>query len=400
MPDQSIVCPKCGAKIELTAAITQQIEEKLQAQFDGQAKQREADFKKTLAAKDKEAEEKIAEAREKLEAQAKKQAAETVAVELRDLKSQVAEQSDQLKKAQDKEIEFRKNLRELERREQNLKLEVERTLDAEREKIRKETVAKTDEDHRLKDREKDKKLEEMKEQIEDLKRKAEQGSQQAQGEVLELELEEALRGMFRYDEVEPVAKGKKGGDVVQTVKTNTGQSCGIILWESKRTKNWADGWVPKLKDDLRAAKADMAVIVTEMLPAGVKHIGQVDGVWVVDFASVAGLALALRQNLIEIAQARSALVGQKGKMEHLYNYLSGPEFRRRVEGIVEAFVNMKTDLDAERRAMEKNWAKREKQIERMMHNTAGMYGDMEGIIGAALLPVQMLELPAGDGKTG
>jgi hypothetical protein len=400
MADQSITCPKCGAKIEINAAITHQIEEKLQAQFDGQAKQREADFKKTLAAKDKEAEEKIAEAREKLEAQAKKQAAETVAVELRDLKSQVAEQSDQLKKAQDKEIEFRKNLRELERREQNLKLEVERTLDAEREKIRKETVAKTDEDHRLKDREKDKKLEEMKEQIEDLKRKAEQGSQQAQGEVLELELEEALRGMFRYDEVEPVAKGKKGGDVVQTVKTNTGQSCGIILWESKRTKNWADGWVPKLKDDLRAAKADMAVIVTEMLPAGVKHIGQVDGVWVVDFASVAGLALALRQNLIEIAQARSALVGQKGKMEHLYNYLSGPEFRRRVEGIVEAFVNMKTDLDAERRAMEKNWAKREKQIERMMHNTAGMYGDMEGIIGAALLPVQMLELPAGDGKTG
>jgi hypothetical protein len=400
MADQSITCPKCGAKIEINAAITHQIEEKLQAQFDGQAKQREADFKKTLAAKDKEAEEKIAEAREKLEAQAKKQAAETVAVELRDLKSQVAEQSDQLNKAQDKEIEFRKNLRELERREQNLKLEVERTLDAEREKIRKETVAKTDEDHRLKDREKDKKLEEMKEQIEDLKRKAEQGSQQAQGEVLELELEEALRGMFRYDEVEPVAKGKKGGDVVQTVKTNTGQSCGIILWESKRTKNWADGWVPKLKDDLRAAKADMAVIVTEMLPAGVKHIGQVDGVWVVDFASVAGLALALRQNLIEIAQARSALVGQKGKMEHLYNYLSGPEFRRRVEGIVEAFVNMKTDLDAERRAMEKNWAKREKQIERMMHNTAGMYGDMEGIIGAALLPVQMLELPAGDGKTG
>jgi hypothetical protein len=400
MADQSITCPKCGAKIELTAAITHQIEEKLQAQFDGQAKQRGKEFEKALAAKDREVETRVAAAQAQLEAQAKKNAEDSVAVELRDLKEQLTEQSRKLGEARQQELDLRKKQRELQDREDNLKLELQRTLDTEREKIRRDSVARADEDHRLKDREKDKQLDDMRQQIEELKRKAEQGSQQAQGEVLELELEESLRGMFRYDEVVPVAKGKKGGDVVQTVKTNTGQSCGVILWESKRTKNWADGWVPKLKDDLRAAKADVAVIVTEMLPSGVKHIGQVDGVWVVDFASVAGLALALRQNLIEIAQARSALVGQKGKMEHLYNYLSGPEFRRRVEGIVEAFVNMKTDLDAERRAMEKNWAKREKQIERMMHNTAGMYGDMQGIVGQTLLPVQMLELPAGDAKAG
>ncbi len=397
MPEQAIICPKCGAKIELTAAITHQIEEELEAQFEARTKQREKEFERALAAKESEADKKIAEARIQLEAQAKKRAEESITIELNDLKAQIAEQSDRLKKAQDKELELRKKQRELERQEQNLKLEVERSLDAERERIRKEAVDSFAEDHRLKDREKDKKLDEMKQQIEDLKRKAEQGSQQAQGEVLELELEEALREMFRYDEIEPVAKGRKGGDVVQTVKTNSGQSCGVILWESKRTKNWSDQWVPKLKDDLRAAKADVAVIVTEVLPDGVKHIGQVDGVWVVDFASVAGLAIALRQNLVEIAHARSALAGQKGKMEHLYNYLSGPEFRRRLEGVVEAFVAMKTDLDTEKRVMEKQWGKREKQIERVLQNMAGMYGELQGIVGAALPPVQLFELPSGEG---
>jgi len=276
-------------------------------------------------------------------------------------------------------------------------LELERKLDEGRGKIREDALARAAEEHHLKDREKDKQLEDMRRQIEDLKRKAEQGSQQAQGEILELELEDVLRANFRFDEVEPVAKGVRGADVLQRVVTSSGKPCGSILWESKRTKAWSDGWIQKLKDDQREAKADTGIIVSSILPKGVNHIGCIDGVWVSDFPSLIGLGAALRSGILQLAHAQNALSGKGEKMELIYKYLSGPEFRNRVEAIVEAFVAMKGDLDSEKRAMERAWSKREKQIERVIHNTSGMYGDLQGLIGVSLPPIPLLEMSPGEG---
>ena len=180
--------------------------------------------------------------------------------------------------------------------------------------------------------------------------------------------------------------------MTQIVMNASGQICGTIIWEMKRTKAWSDGWISKLKDDQRAGKADIAVIVSTVLPKDVSHLALLDGVWVSDVSTAIGLATALRGNLTELMLSRNSLAGKGEKMELLYNYLLGNEFKLRVEAIVEAFVSMKDDLDSEKRAMEKNWAKREKQIQKVMQSTAGMHGDLQGIIGASLPQIQQLEL--------
>jgi hypothetical protein len=377
-----------------------QIQEKSEKLREAQEKElefrkRERELKEREQKLLEETQQKFNEQRAKLEEQVKKQTAEKFALELRDLKNQVQETSEKLKEAQAKELEFRKRERELALREQSLKLELERTLADERNKIWNQATQKIAEEHRLKDAEKDKQLADMRQQIEDLKRKAEQGSQQAQGEVLEIELENLLRTKFRYDEILPVPKGIRGADVIQHVHTQFGNFCGSILWESKRTKTWNDAWIQKLKDDQRETKANFAVIVSTALPDGIKNIGNIEGVWIVDFASVVGIAMALRAGMIDVARTKSAVVGKSEKMELVYNYLAGQEFRQRVEAIVESFVAMKEDLDAEKRAMERNWAKREKQIDRIVQNTARLYGDLQGIIGGMLQPIARLELQAG-----
>ncbi len=313
-------------------------------------------------------------------------------IELDDLKAQLEERTKKLGAAQQQELALRKQQRELEERERSMNLELERRLDEERTKVREEALAKSAEEHHLRDREKDKQLEDMRKQIEDLKRKAEQGSQQAHGEVQELELEEILRSNFRFDEIEPVAKGVRGADVLQRVCSSSGKPLGSILWESKRTKAWSDGWIQKLKDDQREAKADIGIIVSSILPKGIPHIGSIEGVWVTDVPSLVGLGTALRAGISQLAHVQDALAGKGEKMELIYKYLSGPEFRHRVEAIVEAFVTMKTDLDSEKRAMERTWAKREKQIQRVIHNTSGMYGDLQGLIGTSLAAIPSLEM--------
>ena len=252
------------------------------------------------------------------------------------------------------------------------------------------------EEHRLKDMEKEKKISDMLKTIEELKRKGEQGSMQTQGEVLELDLEALLRSRFPTDEIEPVPKGIRGADILQRVHNRSGQLCGTIIWESKRTKAWSDGWIAKLKDDQREVKAEIAVIVSETLPSGVKAFTQMEGVWVADFTLAASLAEVLRSGLTQLALAKLSAVGRGEKMDVIYNYLSGPHFRQRVEGIVEAFKSMKEDLDQEKRAITRTWAKREKQIERVINNTAGMYGDIQGIIGASLPEIKILELDEGE----
>ncbi len=396
MAEQFITCPHCGRKIQLTEAFTHEIEDNLRREFDTQEKKKEKDHEQALKAKDKELEEKLAKEKARFESLANKHAEESVKTELKDLGNQLEEKDKRLEEARNQELKLRKRQRVLEEKEMDLKLEIERTLDKERKKIWEEATAKVDEERRLKDREKDLQMESMRKQIDELKRKAEQGSQQAQGEAQELELEDVLKENFRFDEIRAVAKGIRGADVLQNVHTPGGQHCGSILWESKRSKNWSDSWLQKLKDDQRVAKAEIAVLVSETLPKEISHIGQVNGVWVTDFSSVAGLSTALRSGLVQVAQARSALVGKSEKMDLIYNYLSGPEFKRRVEGIIEPFVAMKKDLDSERRAMEKVWAKREKQIQRVIQNTTGMYGDLQGIAGATLPEIKILELPGAE----
>jgi hypothetical protein len=212
--------------------------------------------------------------------------------------------------------------------------------------------------------------------------------------VLELDLESLLRTQFPTDGITPVPKGVHGGDVVHMIRDNAGGECGIILWESKRTKNWSDGWLPKLRGDQRAAKAHVAILVSDELPKGVTTFAFIDEVWVTNRACSIGLALALRCGVLDAAKVRRAIDGQQDKMAVLYNYLSSAGFRNRVTGIVEAFVTMKTDLEAEKRAITKHWAKREKQIEQALGHTSSMYGDLQGIIGGSLQTIESLELPA------
>lgn len=253
-----------------------------------------------------------------------------------------------------------------------------------------------EEKYQLKDAEKDKQLNDMKIQIDELKRKAEQGSQQTQGEVLELELENILKASFPHDHIEPVPKGIKGADVLHKVHSPSGQFCGTIVWESKRTKAWSDGWVTKLKADQRSVKGEIAVILTTALPKDVKSFAHINGVWITDYTSMVGLATAIRMGLIEIANTKQVAVGKKEKMEIVYNYLSGSDFKQKVEAIVEAFKDMKEGLEKEKKAFTKIWAKREKQLDLVINNTAGMYGDIHGIIGTSLPEIKLLEIESED----
>lgn len=374
MTKETIKCPKCGEVIELSEAISRDIEIRLKERYEKE----------------------IGKIQKSFEEKAKKEAQELVNLKISDLKEQLEEKTKNLKEAQKYELELRKRQRELEEKEEKLELELSRKIDAERQKIIEKASKGFEEKHQLKDAEKDKQLNDMKKQIDELKRKAEQGSQQMQGEVLELELEKSLKEEFPFDDIEPVAKGVRGGDIIQTVKTQSGRTCGKILWETKRTKTWSDSWIQKLKDDQREAKADLAILASESLPKGFHHFRQISGVWVTDILSAVSLALALRVVLIQVARERAVQVGKKEKMEIAYNYLTGPEFKNRVEAIVESFTAMKEDLEAEKRATQKIWAKREKQIERVISNTAGMHGDLQEIAGASLPTIKMLELPTDD----
>ena len=421
MAESKIVCPKCSHTFALTETVEKSVRAELSAEFDERAEALKIDFDKRQSALQKalneKAEELAAESKretakltaEKLgiekeitkRLEAAKKSLETAArseasAELESVQQELNNTAQKLKDAQAKELELRGQRRALEEARAEFELASARKLDEERDKIRSEVEGRIGEAHQLKSLEWTKKQADMEKLIDELRRKSEQGSQQAQGEVLELSIQETLRSTFTHDSIEPVAKGVTGGDVLQRVMTKTGQSAGAILYEIKRTKNWSDAWVQKLKDNQRSAKAELAVIITTAVPEGITRIGIVEGVWVVDVQSFPGLTLALRSSLIELHHARGAAVGKNEKMETLYSYLSGPEFRGRVEGIMEAFSTMRDDLDAEKRAIEKSWAKREKSLARVLSNTAGMHGDLAGIIGASLQEVPALTLEIKD----
>lgn len=377
----TVTCPKCQHKFSVDEALVPQIAQ-ARSQIETELRQKMLDWQKTKEESlQKSVEEKI---KKELLVQNEK--------ELKLLKEQNETQSKQLIEAQEKELQLRKERNLLDEEKKAFELKLQRQLDAEREKIRENVSKLLLEEHQLKDAENLKKISDMSKMIEELKLKAGQGSQQLQGEVLELELEELLKKTFPLDEILPVGKGINGADVIQKVHDITGKTCGSIVWESKRTKNWTEGWVAKLKDDLRASKGDVAVLVSAVLPSEINKFGPKDGIYITNFESFLSVASLLRIALIEQNKTKLSVVGKNEKMEAIYGYLSGNEFRQRVEAIVEAFSGMQSDLEKEKRMYTQIWAKREKQIQRVLESTIGMHGDLQGLMGASLPQLPSLEI--------
>ena len=210
--------------------------------------------------------------------------------------------------------------------------------------------------------------------------------------MLELDIQAALERQFPQDRIDPVLKGTRGADIRQRVRSERLEDCGLILWETKNAKNWAPAWIDKLKQDQLAAGAAAAVLVSVALPEGMEGFGRIDGIWVAGIRTWPALAIALREQILQVAYTRAASAGKNEKMELLYQYLAGDEFRQRLEAIVEAFTAMQAQIQRERRAMEKQWAEREKQIHRVIGSTSSMYGALQGIVGGGLAAIPALEL--------
>jgi hypothetical protein len=411
----SIKCPKCGEIIPITETLHHQLAEQARAEVKREladeqkiltAREKELQAREaTLAEAEKEIEDRVAKRvsvqKAKLSKDAFDKARAEVSLEVKQLQEDAAENDRKLREVKGNELKLRKEKRDLETARENLELDVTRKIDAERQRIRADALKDAAEQHRLKDAEKDHKFQEVQRMNEELNRKLQQGSQQIQGEVLELELEAVLRDCCRLDEVLPVPKGVCGADVLQKVNTRFGVCCGLIIWEAKHTKNWSDGWISKLKDDQQKARADIAVLVTDVLPKDVECFGRKDNVWITVPKYVPNLVATLRMILEEVAQTKRAVVSKNETVEALFNYLTGPDFANRVEAIMRGFIGMKQELDEEKRVTSRRWAKREKQLELVLGNTSGMYGDLQGLVGTSLRPIAALESadsdPTGEG---
>ena len=309
----------------------------------------------------------------------------------RDKDARIAELHTKLAAARQSEAQLMQRGRELDDREQALKLQVEQEVSGKLDQVRAVAANQAEERLGLQLADKDRALGDLRSTVEDLQRKLQQGSQQAQGETLEVLLEDQLRRKFPFDLIEPVAKGESGADVLQIVRDDGGHECGRILWESKRTKNWSPGWLPKLRGDQRAAKADLAVLISQAMPPDVQHFNEVDGVWVSSLSCTVPVAVALRASLLQLSGQRRASEGQQTKSEMVYNYLTGPHFRSRLDAISERWREMRKDLDDERRATMLRWKKREKQLDILLESTTGIMGDLHGITGSAVPEINALE---------
>lgn len=415
MTEPTIICPSCKTEIKLTESLAAPLIESTRKDFEKRLAQKDTEVAKREASL-REQEETLAKVKEsiddevasKLRLERSKIASEEArkaklalstdleekAKELEELQNVLKQRDEKLAEAQKAQADLIRKQRELDDAKREMELTVEKRVQEGLEATRDQARKDAEEQMKLKVMEKEHTISAMQKQIEELKRKAEQGSQQLQGEVQELELEAILSTKFPYDSIEPVPKGEHGGDILQRVNGHLGQRCGSILWESKRTKNWSDGWLTKLREDQRAAKAEISIIVSQALPKDVETFEHIDGVWVTHPKAAIPVAVALRHSLVEVAMARSASEGQQTKMEMVYQYLTGPRFRHRVQAIVEAFSSMQEDLDKEKKAIMKQWAKREEQIERVMQATVGMYGDLQGIAGKTLQEIEGLSIEA------
>ena len=371
--NDTIICPNCKKSIPLTEALSHQIQDKYAKFYKIRLEEEKNKFAKTL------------------QPELEKQLKEKMDFEIKNKNNELEELRKQNKNMQEQMLELNRLLRQIKSESEEKKIEMEKKLSAAEDKIRGEEKKKADEEYRLKILEKDKKLNDALKMVDEYKRKLEQGSQQTQGEVMEDELKKILTGEFPYDEIVNVPKGIRGADLIQVVKNNVGKKCGTILWESKRTKVWTEGWISKLKQDQREIKAELAIIVTQVLPGEINSFGIKEGIWVVDYRTLIGAAIALRNNLIELFSLRSANSGKEEKKEILWNYLTSVEFKQRVEAIYESYNNLRDELQKEKDWFTKKWAREEKSIERVKDNLLGMHGDLEGIVGKTLPELEQLK---------
>ena len=420
MVEPVIQCPYCHKEIKLNESLAAPLVEATRREFETKIAEKDTEIaRREAAVRDQEqsvaaakrhvADEIEAGIRREWQTIAQEEASkarrlvsdelEGKAKELAELEAVVKAKDEKLPVAQNAQAELIRKQRELDDQKRALELTVEQRVQESLGDVRSKAKLEAEEELTLKVAERDEAIAGLRRQIEVLKQKAEQGSQQLQGEVQEMELEALLAAKFPTDLVEPVPKGEFGGDILHRVLSSSGQQCGMVIWESKRTKNWSEGWLGKLKNDQRAAKADFAVLVSRTLPKEVVAFDFVEGVWVVEPRCAVPVAIALRQSLIELASTRQTNAGQRTKMGMVYEYLTGPRFRAHVESIVEKFTEMEADLARERKTMTRLWAKREEQIRGVIESTAGMYGDLEGIAGKGLNEIEGLQmnmLPSGE----
>ena len=374
MNKNTITCKKCGSEIEISEALTHQIEDQILISL-------EAKHKKELEEATKLAGDEVS-----------KKVSEQFTAQLASLQKENVEEIARNKKLTGQLGEMLEEMRTLRRRDEDREVEMKKKILEEEERIRAEAIKQTEDGHRFKDLEKDKKLQDALKQVDELKTKMEQGSQQTQGEILELELEKVLKTEFPSDNILEIKKGERGADIVHEVIDKWGRRCGTILWETKNAQ-WQNPWAAKLKEDQRAKKADLAVLVSVAKPDWLDAFVYREGIWITVWPAAVSLAYALRINLMSLYHEKSLLEGKDEKKDIMYEYLMGVEFRHRVESIVEGFSSMQLELEREKRWFSAKWNRQEKEMRKVLDNTYGMVGDLEGITGKTLSEIKTLELP-------
>ena len=413
----TIKCPNCGTEIDINEVLYHQLENKYKNEHLAEKKKLEAEIEakrkeyKTHLDSLKAKEEEFKEQKEKFEEEIKKATqiqlkAERVKLqeELRKeildeqsesmamLQKQLEEKSNQVKELNVAKAQIGQLQREKEEMESSIMAKAELALN-EKLKLEKEKIQKaTDEQNELKLRQKDEQLRQLQEQLQIAQRKAEQGSMQLQGEVQELAIEEWLKEKYPFDTIDEVKKGSSGADCMQIVHTRESQNCGKIYYESKRTKDFQKSWIEKFKADMREKGADIGVLVTDVMPSDMQRMGLYEGIWICSFEEFKGLSAVLREQIIKIHHAMKSQENKTDKMSLLYGFLTSNEFKMQIEAIVEAFTTMQSDLDSEKRSMQRIWKQREKQIEKVLDNTINMYGSIRGIAGNAIGNIKALEL--------
>lgn len=422
-----ITCPNCGHTFDVENVLAADLEKKFQKDY--QKKLQESlgsveEDKKKLEAAQIEFEEKrkhtnelfqqrLSQEKVKLEAEMKaeqtrlqselqEQIRKSISADFENRVKMLQENNDEkeekLRQARKTELEFLQKVQELKNKEEELEITLQKKLQEERntltEQIRRQEAERNElkeSEYQLKIREKDKLIEDQNRLVEEMRRKAEQGSMQMQGEVQELLLEKILRESFPFDGIEEVGKGVEGADCVQIVRNNVGRDCGKIIYESKRTKGWNNSWIDKLKNDMRSKGADVAILVTQTFPKDMERFGEREGIWICNFSEVSAVSAIIRNGVLKIYEIQRSEENKGDKMQMLYNYLTGVEFRGQVEAIAEGFLSMKNSITKERIQMEKMWKEREKQLEKVLLNTSGLYGSVKGIAGASVGDIPLLD---------
>jgi hypothetical protein len=412
--ETQIKCPNCGTSIDVQDILAHQLEEEIKQKYQAQIaqekkkyeseqeklKQERIDFQQKKKQENELFQERLRlqlkEGKKEIEAILKQKLKEEQSEQFEALQKELNEKSEQVKELNRSKAEIEKLKRE--------KGELKEAAEAEAQKklneilaTEKEKIKKSEEDrNELRFKEMQKQLEDQKKLTAEMKRKQEQGSMQLQGEVQELAIEEWLASKFPLDTIEEIKKGAKGGDCIQIVHSRTAQNCGSIYYESKRTKDFQPSWIEKFKADIRERGATIGVLVTEVMPAEMNRMGLKEGIWICNYDEFKSLCAVLREGILQVNNAVLTQENKGEKMDLLYGYLTSSTFRMQIEAIVEGFTQMKSDLDSEKRSMQRIWKQREKQIEKVVTNTIDMYGSIKGIAGNAVQSVKALELPEGD----